>query len=182
MDEIIDCAHHAGIAASSDVVGLYRGCLSGRFSADLRHRYDSVRSRRGLVPDVAAKKSWGTGADGQEHLFELETIQPGLTWYPPTLTRKCEAVARRAREIPGAYRRKRQKLDAQLGLQQDGNAGAFEMRLRSWPDVVPPVVSAYGEINDEFLHLVRCVARAGAAHQMRRLHEQSETAARWCLG
>ena len=182
LDEIIDCAHHAGVAASSDVVGLFRGCVAGRAWADLLRRYDSARARRGLVPDIAATVAWSGEDADQERLLELKTIQPGPTRYPATLTRRCEAVARRARGIPGDYKAKCQRLDTELGLRQEAQPGPFEQRLNCWPDVIPLVVGAYGEVNDEFLELVRCLARAGAARQLRHLHAPSEAAARGCLG
>ena len=75
-----------------------------------------------------------------------------------------------------------QRLDTELGLRQEAQPGPFEQRLNCWPDVIPLVVGAYGEVNDEFLELVRCLARAGAARQLRHLHAPSEAAARGCLG
>ena len=116
-----------------------------------------MRARRGLVPDVAATIPW-TGEDvAQERLFELKSIQPGPTRYPTTLARRCEAVARRAREIPGAYAAKCRRLDAELSQQPLDEAGPFELRLRTWPEVIPLVAGAYGEVNDEFLDFVTSV-------------------------
>ena len=91
-------------------------------------------------------------------------------------------MSRRARQVPAAYQTKCRRLDQELGLQDEGLAGPFERRLNAWPEVVPLVVGAYGETNEEFLDLVRCLARAGAAKQMRHLRAPHEAAARGCFG
>ena len=106
---------------------------------------------------------------------ELKTIQACATRYPASLSRRCEAVERRAAGIATEYEQKLRRLDERLGSPPE--AGPLLAKLRSFPPVVPLVVGAFAELNAEFDELVGTLAQCGAAENLRHIGAPSRAAA-----
>ena len=92
--------------ATTEVFGLFAPCIPQAGRA--RIEGETVRKRQGLIPDFMLYTSW----DGPEQpcLMELKTLHFGTSTYAPD-TRRCEAVARRARTLPNEYAAKARDTD-----------------------------------------------------------------------
>ena len=74
LDELIDCARFAGVVASKEVVGLFRGTVPAGSWARFLELYPYARTRRGLVPDAKMLLApSGSDQPPADQLFEFKT-------------------------------------------------------------------------------------------------------------
>ena len=160
---------------NTEVYGLFAACIpqAGRSQLDR----EPVRKRQGLVPDFMVHANFaGPGHPEVPALLELKTLHFGSSTYPVG-ARRCEAVARRARALPGEYAGKARAIDQKYCGTLAGDTGPVARKLRSFDDVRGIVFGAWGEASPEVEELMMILARTGATHLWRQLGCSEESAA-----
>ena len=93
--------------------------------------------------------------------MELKTLHYGTSTYPEG-TGRCGAVARRARMLPGEYRRKARKLDRDLCGTPDGVQGPVEQQLQQYGRLRGLVFGAWAEASPDVELLLGLASHLGA--------------------
>ena len=145
-----------------EVFGLFAACIprEGRARANQAPR----RKRQGLVPDLLLH----VPVDGPERplLYELKTLHYGSSTYVGE-DRRCEAVARRARALPGEYAAKAREADRTYCGSTEGEVGPVELKLRTFEPVRGLVFGAWGEASPQAESLLGALAEVGATRHWR---------------
>ena len=163
-----------------EVYGLFAACIpqAGR----RRLSQEPLRKRQGLVPDFLLH----AGIDGPERplLLELKMLHHGSSTYPAS-ARRCEATARRARQLPTEYAAKATRVDRQFCETSAGEVGPVARRLQRFDAVRGLVVGAWAECSPDVERLLGWLAKVGAERQWRSMGCQDEAGARgiiaWAL-
>ena len=125
---IVNMCNDARVPVDCEVFGLFRDLIPAELTAE-GGELEFGRQRPGLCPDFRLRLQ---SADGPRDLLgELKFISAGATRYPVGRTEK--QVDRRARELPGSYRRPLDRLDRAAprhAARGDGEAGAATPELR----------------------------------------------------
>ena len=128
-----------------------------------------VRKRQGLDPDFMVHAQLaGPNRPESQALHELKTLHFGSSTYPAG-TRRCEAVARRARVLPGEYAAKARQVDQKYCDVAPGDTGPVTRKLQSFDDVRGLVFGAWGETSPAVEQLLSVIVRNGANHLWRPL-------------
>ena len=134
---------------------------------------EHARARSGKIPDLSYRLPSDAGAGDRAGrqlwlLAELKMINAGPTRYPRGNMSK--AVDRRARALPGEYRRTLARLDRQLHGTVEGQAGPLEVRLEELvgdDGLQCFVVGRWGEASQHLHNFVQSLAEARALHLAR---------------
>ena len=147
-----------GARCRTEVYGLFAACIPQAGQA--RSAQLALRKRQGLVPDFL----FTVALDGPERelLFELKTLHVGTSTYSDA-NHRCEAVARRARALPGEYAAKARRIDQQFCDTPAGVTGPVEAKLRTFDPVRGIVFGAWGEASPDTERLLARLASTGAA-------------------
>ena len=106
----------------------------------------------------------------QDLLGELKVMSAGVTQYP--LGSKVKQVDRRARELPGEYRRPLQKLDAKHYDTARGETGPLVHLLQGYGELQGYVAGAWGEGSVHLHSLIQTCAESQVAHLVRSTGKQ----------
>ena len=98
----------------------------------------------------------------QDLLGELKFISAGVTRYP--IGRAEKQVDRRARELPGSYRRPLARLDRLHHGTAEGEVGRLVQRLQAFGELQTYVAGNWGEGSEDLHSLVQSCAEARVAH------------------
>ena len=121
------------------------------------------RQRIGLCPDFKFRLP---SVDGPRDLLgELKFISAGATRYPAGAREK--QVDRRARELPGTYRRPLERLDRLYHGTQPGETGRLVERLQSYGELQCLVAGNWGEGSQHLHSLIQACAESRVAHLCR---------------
>jgi hypothetical protein len=124
-----------------------------------------ARARQGLVPDFRLRLPTPQGPT--DCLAELKCIGAGVTWHPRG--RKGTGVERRAKTLPGCYRRGLAKYDRQFHGTAGRETGPLVQLLQSYGKLETLVVGPWGNGSKDLHQLVRTLAecRVGARARAR---------------
>ena len=103
---IVNMCNEARVPIDCEVFGIFRDLIPAALTAD-GGELQFGRKRAGLCPDFRLRLP--TAAGPLDSLGELKFISAGVTRYPFGSNEK--QVDRRARELPGSYRRPLERLD-----------------------------------------------------------------------
>ena len=122
------------------------------------------------------------GLDGppRELLFELKTLHVGVSTYGASFHR-CEAVARRARNLSAEYASKARRIDQQYCNTPSGTVGPVEAKLRTFDPVRGIVFGAWGEASPDTERLLSAMAVSGANRHWLEMRSRSPLEARGAL-
>ena len=92
-------------------------------------------------------------------------MSAGVSRYPAGKTEK--QADRRARELPGTYRRPLERLDQQLRGTAPGDTGALVARLQGFGELMCLVAGAWGDCSKDLHSLVQICAESKVDHLCR---------------
>ena len=92
-------------------------------------------------------------------------MSAGVSRYPSGRTEK--QADRRARELPGTYRRPLERLDQQVRGTAPGETGALVARLQGFGDLLCFVAGAWGDCSKDLHNLVQICAESKVEHLCR---------------
>ena len=116
------------------------------------------RQRNGLCPDF--KIRFPTSDGPRDQLGKLKCLSAGVSRYP--IGKAEKQVDRRARELPGTYRRPLEKLDRQMGTPV-GETGRLVSKLQSFGPLLGFVSGAWGEGSRDLHAFIQTCAEARVA-------------------
>ena len=155
---IVNMCNEARVPIDCEVFGLFRDLIPAELTAE-GGELQFGRQRLGLCPDFKLRLSSAAGLSDQ--LGELKFISAGVTRYPVGRTEK--QVDRRARELPGTYRRPLERLDRQYHGTQPGETGRLVQRLQSYGELQCYVAGNWGEGSRHLHSLIQSCAEARVA-------------------
>ena len=150
------------VRAEAEVFGRFRDLLPPHLfqqGGDLQFS----RQRVGLTPDLLLRIPTPDGVG--DRLGELKVMSAGVSRYPPGRTEK--QADRRARELPGTYRRPLERLDQQVRGTAPGETGALVARLQGFGDLLCFVAGAWGDCSKDLHNLVQICAESKVEHLCR---------------
>ena len=159
---IVNMCIDARVPVDCEVFGLFRDLIPAELTAE-GGELEHGRQRLGLCPDFRLRLP---SADGPRDLLgELKFISAGVTRYPVGGTAK--QVDRRARELPGTYRRPLERLDRLHHGTQPGETGRLVQRLQGFGELQCLVAGHWGEGSEHIHALIQSCAKARVAHLCR---------------
>jgi hypothetical protein len=178
---IVERAHHSHVEVDAEIFGLFRHLVPAAVM-ERGGELEFARARNGKVPDLSFRLPAppgptlrGRGAANPRHqgqptrlLAELKVINAGPSRYPEGNREK--AVDRRARLVPGEYRRALASLDTRFHGTGAREVGPLQRRLE---EVVGEaglqclVVGRWAEGSQHLHSLVQGLAEGRALHQAR---------------
>ena len=165
--EMVNLANDARIPIDCEVFGLFQDLIPAELMED-GGELGYSRQRNGLCPDFKLRLPSGDGP--RDCLGELKFISAGATRYP--VGRSEKQVDRRARELPGTYRRPLERLDRlQPGI-QPGEVGRLVQRLQSFGPLLGFVAGNWGEGSKDLHTFIQACAEARAAYLTRSTGQQ----------
>ena len=145
----------ARVSVDCEVFGLYRHLIPGELMVE-GGELEYSRQRIGLCPDFKFRLP---SVDGPRDLLgELKFISAGATRYPAGAREK--QVDRRARELPGTYRRPLERLDRLYHGTQPGETGRLVERLQSYGELQCLVAGNWGEGSQHLHSLIQACAES----------------------
>ena len=159
---IVNMCNESKVRAEAEVFGRFRDLLPPHLfqeGGDLQFR----RQRVGLTPDLLLRIPTPDGVG--DRLGELKVMSAGVSRYPPGRTEK--QADRRARELPGTYRRPLERLDQQVRGTAPGKTGALVARLQGFGDLLCFVAGAWGDCSKDLHNLVQICAESKVEHLCR---------------
>ena len=156
---IVNMCNEARVPVDCEVFGIFRDLVPAALTAE-GGELQFGRKRAGLCPDFRLRLP--TAAGPLDSLGELKFISAGVSRYPIGRTEK--QVDRRARELPGSYRRPLERLDRLHHGTLDGEVGPLVRRLQSFGELQTFVVGNWGEGSEDLHALVQTCAEARVAH------------------
>ena len=154
----------SGLRADCEVYGEFRDLIpveAVEQEADLQRG----RGRQGLLPDFKLDIPDAAAGPGAlqgvvSSLAELKTIGAVETYYKRngSLARRKKGVERRARDIPGEYRRPLAALDAKYHGTRQGERGPLVTRLESHGRLLTWVIGAWQEGSNDLHQLLELCA------------------------
>jgi hypothetical protein len=117
------------------------------------------RGRQGLLPDFKLELPTPEG-DHDVKLAELKVIGAVDSWYPRSgfSARRSRGVERRAKRLPGEYRRPLARLDQRYHATPVGQVGPLQRRLEGFGRLQGWVVGSFQEASKDLHHLLECLA------------------------
>ena len=175
---LVERAHHAHVDCDSEIFGLFRHLVPA-VAMERGGVMEFARARSGKVPDLSfhlpappapTLRGRGNRDRGQvtRQLAELKIINAGPTRYPEGSRHK--AVDKRARLVPGEYRRALAELDTRFHGTARREVGPLQRRLE---EVVGDaglqclVVGRWAEGSQHLHNLIQGLAEARALHEAR---------------
>ena len=156
---IVNMCNEARLPIDCEVYGIFRDLIPAAMTEE-GGELQFGRQRMGLCPDFRLRLPTPDGP--QDLLGELKFISAGVSRYP--IGRAEKQVDRRARELPGTYRRPLARLDRlHLGT-AEGEVGRLEQRLQSFGELQTYVAGNWGEGSEDLHSLVQSCAEARVAH------------------
>ena len=116
--------------------------------------------RVGLTPDQLLRIPTPDGVG--DRLGKIKVMSAGGSRYPAGKTEK--QADRRARELPGSYRRPLERLDQQVRGTAPGETGALVARLQGFGDLLCLVAGAWGDSSKDLHQLVQICAESRVDH------------------
>ena len=159
---IVKICNDSKIRAEAEVFGRFRDLIPAELTQP-GGEYQYGRQRVGLTPDLLLRLPTPDGVT--DCLGELKAMSAGVTRYPPGRTEK--QADRRARELPGTYRRPLQRLDQQYRGTAPGETGPLVARLQSFGDLLCFVAGAWGDCSADLHSLVQKCAESQVEHLCR---------------
>ena len=160
--EMVNIANEARVPIECEVFGEFRPLIPVQLMED-GGELGFCRQRAGLVPDFKLQLQ---SPEGPQHcLGELKFISAGVTRYP--VGREEKQVDRRARELPGEYRRPLERLDRLHHGTGPGETGRLVAKLQSYGPLQGCVVGHWGEGSKDLHTFVQTCAEAKVAHLVR---------------
>ena len=159
---IVNMCNESKVRAEAEVFGQFRDLLPPHLfeqGGDLQFG----RQRVGLTPDLLLRIPTPDGVG--DRLGEVKVISAGVSRYPTGRTEK--QADRRARELPGTYRRPLERLDQQVRGTAPGETGALVARLQSFGDLLCLVAGAWGDCSKDLHNLVQICAESKVEHLCR---------------
>ena len=156
--ELVRIANESRVPIDCEVFGIFRDLIPAEEFGEggsLQH----CRQRNGLCPDFKIKIPTPDGP--RLSLGELKFISAGASRYPIGKTEK--QVDRRARELPGSYRRPLEKLDEKHGT-RPGETGRLVARLQSFGPLLGFVAGHWGEGSKDLHGFIQTCAEAKAEY------------------
>ena len=160
--EMVSMANEARVPIDCEVFGLFRDLIPAE-EMEEGGTLGYCRQRNGLCPDFKLRLPTGDGP--RDCLGELKFISAGATRYP--VGRREKQVDRRARELPGTYRRPLERLDRQHHGTQPGEVGRLVARLQSFGPLLCFVAGQWGEGSKDLHSFIQDCAEARVAYLTR---------------
>ena len=148
----------SGIIANTEPYGLFSALIPSAATAvggDLQH----ARDRQGLVPDFLVTFPAKHGPSSCQ-LAELKCISARITWY----SGQQKAVDQRANGFPKLYLDNAQNIDRKYCGTHKDHVGPLQQRLESYGNLICLVAGQYGEVSQDFHHLLDELATSKANH------------------
>ena len=157
----------AKIPAEAEVFGLFRHLIPAVVTAE-GGELEEARARNGLCPDLKLRIPTVDGVC--DRLGEIKVMSACATRYKPGKTEK--QADRRARELPGSYRRPLQRLDREHHETAPGETGPLVQLLQSYGELQCYVGGAWGEASLHLHALIQTCAESRVAHLCRATGQQ----------
>ena len=155
------------IPAEAEVFGLFRHLIPAAVTAE-GGEFQEARARNGLCPDLKLRIPTADGVCDQ--LGEIKMMSACVSRYVPGKTEK--QVDRRARELPGTYRRPLARLDREHHRTEPGETGPLVQLLHSFGELQCYVGGAWGEGSAHLHDLIQTCAESRVAHLCRATGKQ----------
>ena len=139
-----------------EVFGLFRHLIPAEETAP-GGLYQQVWQRNGLCPDFKLRVPTPDGV--RDLLGEVKIMSAGISRYPPG--RKEKQADRRARELPGSYRRPLEKLDRKHHGTAPGETGPLIQLLQGFGELQCLVSGAWMKGRSTFTPKSRRAPKAG---------------------
>ena len=156
---IVNMCNEARVPIDCEVFGIFRDLIPAALTAE-GGELQFGRKRAGLCPDFRLRLPSAAGP--LDSLGELKFISAGVSRYPIGSIEK--QVDRRARELPGSYRRPLERLDRLHHGTHENEVGPLVRRLHSFGELQTFVVGNWGEGSEDLHALVQTCAEARVAH------------------
>ena len=128
---IINICNDSKVRAEAEVFGRFRDLLPPHLFAEGGQLHHG-RQRVGLTPDLLLRLPTPDGVT--DRLGEIKAMSAGVSRYPASKTEK--QADRRAKELPGTYRRPLEKLDREVRGTPPGETGALVARLQGFGELL----------------------------------------------
>ena len=155
--EIVRMANEARVPIDCEVFGIFRTLIPTQ-ELEEGGSLSRSRQRNGLCPDFKIRVPTGDGP--RDQLGELKCLSAGVSRYP--IGKAEKQVDRRARELPGSYRRPLEKLDRQMGTPV-GETGRLVSKLQSFGPLLGFVSGAWGEGSRDLHAFIQTCAESRVA-------------------
>ena len=155
--EIVRMANEARVPIDCEVFGIFRTLIPTQ-ELEEGGSLSRSRQRNGLCPDFKIRVPTGDGP--RDQLGELKCLSAGVSRYP--VGRAEKQVDRRARELPGSYRRPLEKLDRQMGTPV-GETGRLVAKLQSFGTLLGFVSGAWAEGSRDLHAFIQTCAESRVA-------------------
>ena len=159
---IVNICNQSKVRAEAEVFGRFRDLLPPHLfdqGGELHHS----RQRVGLTPDLLLRIPTPDGVG--DRLGEIKVMSAGVSRYPAGKTEK--QADRRARELPGSYRRPLERLDQLVRGTAPGETGALVARLQGFGDLLCLVAGAWGDSRKDLHQLIQICAESKVEHLCR---------------
>ena len=159
---MVNIANEARVPIDCEVFGLFRDLIPAEIMEE-GGELGYSRQRLGLCPDFKLRLQTADGPS--DCLGELKFISAGVSRYPVGRTEK--QVDRRARELPGTYRRPLERLDRLHHGTQPGEVGRLVARLQGYGQLQCYVAGHWGEGSRDLHTFIQDCAEARVAYLTR---------------
>ena len=159
---LVNICEEAKIPAEAEVFGLFRHLIPAQLTGE-GGALQQPRQRNGLCPDLKLRIPTADGVCDQ--LGEIKILNACVTRYVAGATEK--QADRRARELPGQYRRPLAKLDRQHHKTARGETGPLVRLLHSFGELQCYVAGAWSEGSLHLHSLIQTCAESRVAHLCR---------------
>ena len=159
---IVNICNESKVRAEAEVFGRFRDLLPPHLT-EAGGELQYGRQRVGLTPDLLLRIPSPDGV--VDRLGEIKAMSAGVSRYPAGKTEK--QADRRARELPGSYRRPLERLDQELRGTAPGDTGALVARLQGFGELMCLVAGAWGDCSKDLHSLIQTCAESKVEHLCR---------------